>query len=174
MADERVTVNVTARSTSPYEKTIQARFVYVVGREGVSYEIDDEASRTYLLLKIKNDIDYCTVTQDFGDYSVGDILSDMEYRELNILDRNKCISKNISVSFNPSDLLIDNTGKIMDIASYNTTTINSINYINSISFAISPNSTESIKFYKKNITANYTYPNGNNPSIVTVVATDPM
>ncbi len=174
LADERVTINVTARSTSPYVKTISAKFVYIVGREGVSYEIEDEANRTYLFLKVINDIDYCTVIEAFGDYSLNDHISDADYRELSTANKAKCVSQYINVSFNPSNLLIDNTSSIMDISTYQTTTISNIDYINSLRFAISPNSTVAIKFYKINTAANNTYPSGNNPSIITVTASDPV
>lgn len=174
LADERVTINVTASSTSPYVKTISARFVYIVGREGVSYEIEDETNRTYLFLKVINDIDYCTVIEAFGDYSVNDHISDADYRDLSTTNKAKCVSQYINVSFNPNDLLLDNTSSILGIATYQTTTISNINYINSLRFAISPNSTVSIKFYKQDITDNNTYPYGNNPSIITVTATDPI
>lgn len=174
LADERVTVDITARSTSPYVKVLRARFVYIVGREGVSYEIEDEANRTYLFLKVINDIDYCTVIEAFGDYSLNDHISDSEYRNLSATNKLKCVSQYINVSFDPDDLLLDNTSSILDISTYQTETISNIDYINSLRFAISPNSTVAIKFYKQDITNNNTYPMGNNPSIITVTSSNPV
>ena len=174
LADERVTINVTARSTSPYVKILRAQFIYIVGREGVSYEIADEANRTYLFLKVINDINYCTVITDFGDYEVGDHISNAEYRNLSEANKSKCISQYINVSFSPQQLLIDNTIELLKSATTTTQTINGVNYINSIRFPMNPDSTEAIKFYKINTTLDNTYPHGNNASIVTVTASNPI
>ena len=75
--------------------------------------------------------------------------------------------------FDPDDLLLDNTSSILDIATYQTETISGIDYIDSLRFAISPNSTVAIKFYKQDITDDNTYPIVNNSSIITVTASDP-
>lgn len=172
--DETVTINVVARSISPYIKELKATFIYIVGREGVSYEIEDEANRPYLFLKVINDIDYCTVTTAFGDYSVGDNISDTVYRTLSTTNQAKCISQYIDLSFNPQNLLFDNTSPVIDRSTYTTTTINSVDYLNTLRFAISPNSTIAIKFYKINPENNYTYPVTNSTSIITVNASNPI
>jgi hypothetical protein len=171
-ANESVTINVTAKSTAPYTKELKATFQYIVGMEGVSYTIEDEANRTYLLLKVTNDIDYCTVINAFGSYTPGNLISDSVYRTLSESNKHNCVSQYISLSFNPNQLLLDNTSNVMDNATYNTTTIGGINYINSLNFAIAPNSTIAIKFYKIDMTANYTY-NGTGTSVITVSASSP-
>ena len=71
---EHLVVNIAASSTAPYTETIRAKFEYVVGKQGVSYEIEDEENRVYLILKITNAITYCRVNTAFGDYSVGDFI----------------------------------------------------------------------------------------------------
>jgi len=172
--DESVTIQITARSTSPYIKEVKATFTYIVGREGVSYEIEDEANRPYLLLKIINDIDYCTVTTAFGNYTVGAHISDSAYRSLIPENQAKCISQYIDISFNPQNFLLDNTSSIIERSTYTTTPISGINYINTLRFAISPNSTIAIKFYKNNPTIDNTYPIVNNTSVISVIASDPV
>ncbi len=173
--NESVTVSVLAKSTSPYKKEIRATFVYIVGQEGVSYSIQDEANSNYMFLKVTNDIDYCTVITAFGDYSVNDHISDSDYRDLTSTQQLNCVSQYITLQYNPSDILIDSTSAVLEHATYTTTTINSISHLNSITFAIAPNSTVSIKYYKINPTANNTYPtSGGNSSIITVTASNPI
>jgi len=40
-------VDITATATSPYEETLKARFVLVIGEFGVDYKIEDEPGRLY-------------------------------------------------------------------------------------------------------------------------------
>lgn len=171
--NEHLTVHIVASSTSPYVKTITADFEYVVGKQGVTYEIEDVANRTYMILKITNAINFCTVTQAFGNYAVGDSISNDVYRRLAAIDKPKCVSKVIGLSFSPSNILLDTTSNIIDNSTYTNQTINGVDYINSLTFNIEPLSTVAIKFYKKNTALNYTYPFENATSIVTVTVSDP-
>ena len=171
--NEHLTVHIVASSTSPYVKTITADFEYVVGKQGVTYEIEDVANRTYMILKITSAINFCTVTQAFGNYAVGDSISNDVYRRLAAIDKPKCVSKVIGLSFSPSNILLDTTSNIIDNSTYTNQTINGVDYINSLTFNIEPLSTVAIKFYKKNTALNYTYPFENATSIVTVTVSDP-
>ena len=171
--NEHLTVHIVASSTSPYVKTITADFEYVVGKQGVTYEIEDVANRTYMILKITNAINFCTVTQAFGNYAVGDSISNDVYRRLAAIDKPKCVSKVIGLSFSPSNILLDTTSNIIDNSTYTNQTINGVDYINSLTFNIESLSTVAIKFYKKNTALNYTYPFENATSIVTVTVSDP-
>jgi len=172
--NESITLTITAKSTSPYKKEIKGTFTYIVGREGISYEIDDETNRTYLNLKITNDIDYCTVITPFGNYSLNDHISDSVYRTLSKANQAKCVSQYITLQFDPEDLLLDSTSSVLEIATTQTRTINSIQYINYMNFAIAPNSTLTIKYYKLDPSDNYKYPSAANPtSIITLTASDP-
>ncbi len=168
VADETLPISVTVNSTSPYEKELKAVFNYKVAREGVSYSIDDETGRAYLFLKVVNDIDYCTVVEAFTGHQVGDNISDSEYRTLSETNKNKCISKILNVSFDPQDVLLDSTSDVLKNATYTTTTINQISYINSFSYKLAPSSAFQIKFYKTNMTANNSSNNLDNNSIVRV------
>lgn len=166
--NEHLIIDVTAQSTSPYVETITARFEYVVGKQGATYEIDDEANQVYLHLKITNATNFCKVTEAFGNYSVNDLIDNSIYRTLSTIDQAKCISKYIDLSFNPNILLIDTTENIIDESTYTTTTLNGTDYINSLSTTIAPLSTVSIKFYKVNPANDYAYPFNNNTSIINV------
>lgn len=171
--NESLTVHIVASSTSPYQKTISADFEYVVGKQGVTYLIDDVANQTYMILKVTNAVNFCTVVTAFGNYAVGASIPNDVYRRLDPLDKPKCISKEIVLNFSPNNVILDTTANIIDNSTYTNTTINGVQYINSLTFNIEPLSTVAVKFYKKNTALNYTYPSGNNSSIVTVTVNDP-
>ena len=173
LENESLLIHVEAMSTSPYERTISADFEYVVGKQGVSYEIEDEPNRAYMVLKVTNAVDFCKVVSAFGNYSVGDTLSNAVYRRLNDVDKPKCVSQIISLGFSPNNILLDTTSNIIDSSTYTNTVINGVSYINSLTFNIEPISTVAIKFYKKNTVNNYTYPLNNATSIVSVLVSDP-
>lgn len=166
--NERLQIYIEAESTAPYKEKISANFVYVVGKQGVTYEIEDEANRPYMLLKITNAINYCTVITAFGDYDVDDFIESNVYRTLSDVDKAKCVGENVTLNFNPNVVLLDTTSNIVNTATLGTTTINGTAYINNLNFNIEPSSTMSIKFYKATPANNYTYPINNNSSIVTV------
>ena len=171
--NESLLIHIVASSTSPYVKTITADFEYVVGKQGVTYEIEDVANQAYMLLKITNAVNFCTVVEAFDNYAVGAVISNNVYRRLSSVNKPKCVSKEIQLNFSPNVLLLDTTSNILDISTYNTTTIGGVAYINQLNFNIEPLSTVAVKFYKKNTTLNYTYPIVNQTSIVTVTVSDP-
>lgn len=173
LENERLVVHIVANSTSPYAKTLTADFEYVVGKQGVTYEIEDVANQAYMIFKVTNAINFCTVTQAFGNYAVGDSISNDVYRRLATVHKPKCVSKVIGLSFSPSNILLDTTSSIIDNSTYTNQTINGVDYINSLTFNIEPLSTVAIKFYKKNTALNYTYPFENSSSIVAVTVNDP-
>lgn len=173
LENEHLVVHIVASSTSPYVKTITADFEYVVGKQGVTYSIDDVANQPYMILKVTNAVNFCTVVQAFGDYAVGASIPNNVYRRLAAIDKPKCVSKEIVLNFSPSNILLDTTSSIIDNSTYTTTPISGVAYINSLTFNIEPLSTVAIKFYKKNTALNYTYPSGNNTSIVAVTVNDP-
>ena len=78
--NERLVIYIEANSTSPYTEQLKANFEYVVGKQGVTYEVEDEANRPYMVFKLTNAINYCTVIQAFGDYSIGDEIDSSIYR----------------------------------------------------------------------------------------------
>lgn len=166
--NEQLEIQIIAKSTSPYKEEIKARYRYVVGKQGVTYEIEDEANRPYMLLKITNAINYCKVITAFGSYQVNDLIDNNVYRTLSSEDRSKCVGEEIRLDFDPNILLLDTTSNIVNTATYSNTTIGGTDYINRLTFNIEPVSTMAIKFYKVNPSNNYTYPIVNSSSIVTV------
>ncbi len=166
--NERLEIYVVASSTSPYVETIDASFQYVVGKQGVTYEIEDETNRPYALLKITNAINYCTVKVAFDEYSVNDLISSNVYRQLSSSDQQKCVGEEITLNFDPNVLILDTTSNIVNEAVVGNTNINGVNYVNSLKFYVEPVSTKIVKFYKIKVSNNYTYPYNNNSSIVQV------
>ena len=166
--NERLQIYIEASSTSPYIETIGAYFEYVVGKQGITYEIEDEENRAYLLFKITSAINYCEVVTAFDDYEVGDYIESSIYRQLSEANRQKCLGESISISFNPNVILLDTTNSFIDSCTVSNTTINNISYVSGLQFNIEPLSTIAIKFYKTNISSDYTYPRNSNSSIITV------
>lgn len=166
--NERLSIYIEATSSSPYVETIGAYFEYVVGKQGVTYEIEDEANRPYMVLKITSAINFCKVKEAFSTYQVNDTIDSNTYMSLSSQNKLKCVSKKIDLSFNPNLLLLDTTSNIIETSTYGTQTISGVDYINALYFGIGPVSTMAIKFYKVNVVNDYTYPYENNSSIVTV------
>ena len=166
--NERLQIYIEASSTSPYVETIGAYFEYVVGKQGITYEIEDEENRTYLLFKITSAINYCEVVTAFDDYEVGDYIESSVYRQLSETNRQKCLGESISISFDPNVILLDTTSSIIDSCTVSNTTINNISYVNGLQFNIEPLSTIAIKFYKNTPSSDYTYPSNSNSSVITV------
>ncbi len=166
--NERLQIYIEASSTSPYVETISANFIYVVGKQGVTYEIEDETNRPYMLFKITNAINYCTVIEAFGNYSVDDEIETSVYRTLSATDKAKCVGEEVTLSFNPNTIVLDTTDNLSRTANTTTTTISGTAYINSLNFLLEPSSTVAIKYYKLTPSANYTYPHENDPCIITV------
>ena len=165
---QRLQIGITAESTAPYKETIYATFIYIVGKSGITYEIEDEPNRPYLLLKITNAISYCTLTADYGDYHSGQALDNSIYRQMSDADKANCIGEQINLSFDPNVIVLDTTGNIVKHATLSNTTISGVSYVNALSFYIEPVSTMAIKFYKHNTANNYTYTGGANTPVITV------
>ena len=166
--NEHLTIYLEASSTSPYIETISANFEYVVGKQGVTYEIEDEANRPYMLLKITSAVNYCRVITAFGDYQVNDLIESNIYRTLDPSDKSKCVGEEVTLDFNPNVIVLDTTSNIVNTATIGTTMISGTAYINHMTFRIPPLSTMAVKFYKATPANNYTYPIVNSSSVVTV------
>lgn len=168
--NESVTVSVSASSSSPYEKTLSATFVITVGRRGIDYEITDKVNQPYFIFSITNALDTYKVVTAFGDYSVGDIITTNEYLALSAANKANCASAIITLTFDPSVVVLDTTSDIMKVATYTTTTYQGIAYISSITFDVDVLTSTEVRFYKRDRSANYTYPIVNNSSVVTFQA----
>ena len=165
---DTVWVEITATSKGPYKKTLIGKFTLVVGKENLSYTIDDIANRQYLELKITNTLSYYTVEQSFDSHKVGDRLTIDEYLSLSEENKMKCYSARVNINFNPENVLIDITnGTYKDGTNVQTTKIDGYTYVDSFSLSIDAITSVNIRFYKTDVTKDYTY-NGLGSPVITV------
>lgn len=166
---DSATITVEASATSPYTKTIKGTITLKVGKVGLDYAIEDETGRPYLDVKITNAIDYYTVTSAFDSYGVGDKLTIDQYLELSDANKSKCKSATITLSWNPNTIILDQTSPAyLKKISTTTDVVDSLNYIDSISFNIEAVTSETVRFYKRVTSNNYTYPFESATSVVIV------
>lgn len=164
---DKVSVEIIATSTSKYQKKLTAMFVLVVGKEKTSYEIVDSVNSKYLDLNITNTLSYYNVETAFGNYSVGDRIDVDTYLTLPETDKQKCYSALITLKFDPKKVLLDMTNtNYLNAISTRTTNINGSNYISEITFKVEPISSAVVRFYKQDVTKDYTYPIINSNSII--------
>ncbi len=168
---DSVTVTVTANSTSPYEKELSATFVITVGRRGIDYEIRDSVGTPYLIFAVTNSLETYKAIEAFGDYAVGDPVLFSDYLELSPADQAKCASIVVTLSFNPATVVLDTTSDIVSNATYTTSTYQGVAYINQITFGMDKLESKEIRFYKRNSSANYTYPRNGVTPVITFSAT---
>lgn len=166
---DSVTVEIIAISTGEYEKELKATFKLVVGQENVTYEIEDKINSPYLELNITNTQSYYLVRESFGGHNIGERISINDYLELSEEDKNKCYSAEITITFDPNEILIDSTDKnYLRAKNLGYINLNGFNYVNKIIIEIEALSSENIRFYKKDKTKDYTYPIININPIVNV------
>lgn len=168
---DKVTVKIEATSTNGYKKTIKGKITLVVGQEQLTYQITDEQASPYMDLRITNTLSYYIVDQEIDQYKVNQRIDIDDYLALTEEEKNKCHSAIVTVKFNPKEILIDNTSN----AYQNATDIKTIEvdgeiYINEITMAIDAISSKDLRFYKVDVSKNYTYPNNNNQSVVTITS----
>lgn len=131
---DTVKVNVTAKTTVPYKKSLSATFNIKVTGKGVTYSIEDEETSIYATLKLVN---------------------------------TKNETNQITLSYDPQLVVIDVTNEYYENKiSETSTTIDGVKYVNSVTFNMEPADVKNIRFYKKNINADYTYPGGTYGSMV--------
>ena len=168
---DKVWVVITATSTVKYKKNISATFVLTVGKEQVSYEIVDSESNKYMDLNITNTLSYYKVKQAFNSYAVGDKINVDDYLALSDENKAKCYSTQITLSFDPKIVVLDMTNEnYLKATNVTTTNIDGTSYINGMTFNIEPISSVVVRFYKKDVSKNYTYPITNSTSIITVTS----
>ena len=164
---DEVWMEITVKSTYPYKKSSRARFIFKVGIPGISYAIDDVKGRPYFDLSVTNTTDYYLVKEAFGTYEINQRIDYNTYSSLSEEDKAKCALPLITLTFDPSVVILDMTNTAyLNAENYTTTEIDGYNYVNSISFRIALESSEAVKFYKANANMDYTNPIVNNTSIV--------
>ena len=153
--------------TTPYEKTISARFILKVGKIGLSYEITDEEKSPYLEFRITNTIDYYTVEEAFDDYNEGDRIDITPYLNLPSSKKDKCYSAYITLKFDPNVVRLDLTNpSYLTKTNETTELIDGNSYINGYTFKMEAISSQMVRFYKVNTSNNYTYPLVNETSVI--------
>ena len=168
---DKVTIDLEVMSIGEYKKTLKGKFILVVGQENISYEITDEKSNPYLELSITNTLSYYTVRQAFGNYNLGDRIDVDAYLALSQENKNKCYSGEVKLEFDPNEVLLDMTSEIYNQAkNIETININGNTYIKSFTINIDAISSVDIRFYKVDVTKDYTYPNNNNDSVIEVTS----
>ena len=174
--DDYILFHVEAKSRGPYIETLKGDFKVGITNLGMSYEINDNPNDPYLQLSVTNTRNYYFTKEAFGGYGAGVKIPVEEYLSLSDENRAKCESMNVRLDFDPDVVVLDTTsGVYLDAVSNNLTTTevgsDGKNYVNSIQFHVEAEESRIIKFYKKNIAEDYTYPAVGNTTPV-VVTTD--
>ena len=139
---DTVKLTVTANTTVPYKKEITATFNIKVTGQNVTYSIEDEETSVYATLKLVN---------------------------------TKSETNRITLTYNPALVVIDVTheyyqNRIIPAGqSEITTNVDGVEYVSSITFDMEPADVKNIRFYKKDINADYTYPGGSYGSMVVTI-----
>lgn len=167
---DKVTVEVEATSKTSYTKTLKGKFTLVVGKENLTYQITDKTDNPYMDVRITNTISYYVVNEAFGSYKVKDKIDIDTYLALSNEDKSKCYSSIVLITFDPNEVLIDITNENYQKATNITTTmIDEKSYISSFTLAIDAISSVDLRFYKVDTSQDYTYPNSENDSAVSVI-----
>lgn len=168
---DRVIVEITATSKTGYTKTLEGRFTLVVGKENLSYEITDSSQSPYMELRITNTMSYYIVQTAFDGKAVGDKIDVDAYLSLSEENKAKCYSSIVSMQFNPQEVLLDMTNETFKTATnVQKTTIDGIAYISGFTIKIDAISSVNIRFYKTDVTQDYTYPNAANDSKIQITS----
>ncbi len=167
---DKVIIEIEANSKGKYKKTIKGKFTLVVGKEMLSYQITDSKQSPYMELRITNTLSYYIINEAFGEYSVGDKIDSDTYLNLSDTEKAKCYSALVSIEFDPKKILFDITNELYkDASNIETTVIDGMTYIKSLTFSIDASSSKDIRFYKVDVSGDYTYPNSSGSSAVVKV-----
>ncbi len=170
-AGESISITTYAESSSPYVKRLSATYELNVVNSRFTYNIDDKNGDLVMNLNLTNSMAYYEVEEAFGSYSVGDEISNDVYLTLSDADKAKCFSAIVTLTFDPSVVILDSTDDSIKkrlSTNYQETTINGNNYVSKYSFKVDAATNKKVIFYKVNPYTNYTYPIKNPTSIVQV------
>ena len=154
---DEVKITITATADAMYEKTITGEFVLRVGKEDITYKIEDSENSPYLNVNITNTKSFYVVDEAFDTYSIGDSLTIDQYLALSAENQNKCHSAIITIGFNPLSVIMDMTNSnYLNATKISTITLNGYEYINGITFKIDAISSTTLRLYKADVSKNYT------------------
>lgn len=169
--DEYVMIYVTATSTSPYVQTLTGEIKITVGNLGINYQIEDSVNEPSYTLRLTNTLGYYKVDQAVEGHAAGEQISISEYLALSDDDKEKCHSLSMQVEIDPNQVVFDTTDSVyLESRNEPTTTtslIDSYSYVNKVSFKIEAEESRSLKFFKNDVTKNYTYL-GNNVDVISI------
>lgn len=164
---DEVRVTITAVADSVYTKTLTGEFILRVGKENITYTIDDSENNPYLELNITNTKSFYIVDEAFGSHVANDQITIDEYLSLSDENKEKCHASIVTLNFDPEVVQLDMTNSnYLNAVNVKTKTLNSFEYIYEITFKIEAISSATVRFYKTNVNKDYTYPNSSNSSIV--------
>lgn len=154
---DEVKVTITATADSAYEKTITGEFVLKVGKEDITYKIEDSQNNPYLNVNITNTKSFYVVDEAFDSYAVGDSLTIDQYISLSDENKIKCHSAIITIKFNPLNVVMDMTNSsYLNAIDIKTIPLNGYQYINEITFKIDAISSTTVRLYKVDVSKDYT------------------
>lgn len=166
---DKAWVEIHVKSDAEYKKELKAKFTFVVGKENVTYQIDDEENSSYFELNITNTQSYYMVSEAFDSYTVGQRIDVNTYLSLSDENKKKCYSGEITIKFDPTKVKIDMTDKnYLNAKNIKQSKVNGYNYINELTINVDALSSENIRFYKVDKAQNYTYPLDNKDCILNI------
>jgi len=99
------------------------------------------------------------VTENRISYEIEDS-SNSVYATLKLLNA-KSTENQIKLTFNPNVVMIDTSDEsYINRDAQTVTTVSGVQYVNSVTITLDPEVSKNIKFYKRDRSQNYTYPNG--------------
>ena len=168
---DEVNVVITAYTTEPYERTLSGSFTLRVGRESITYVIEDSANSPYCELKVTNTQSFYIKDPEYADAPIANRVTIDEYLALSPENQAKYHSALITLTFNPAVVRLDMTNEnYLNAISVDDTTLNGYTYINELKFKVDAISSTTVRFYKVETSRDYTYPNNSNNSVITFVA----
>ncbi len=154
------------------ENNKKSHTIYVKAKEGETLEEGDVVQ--ILVTARSNDvydkeisaIFKYTITAQETEFEIKDRTNE-RYATL-ILKNTSIADSDVTLEFDPEVLRLDLTDDIYtNRKSMETTTIGEGEFLSKITFVMKGESSKNIRFYKTDITKNYTYPNGNAKSPIT-------
>ena len=164
-----ITGNATEPGYIPNETNIKDIKIYLKPTEnlqvGDTVKVNVTASTTEPYEKTIRATFNIKVTGQGVTYSIEDEVASI-YATLKLVNT-KTETNKVTLSYNPELVVIDVTHEYYENRiSQTSTSVDGVECVNSVTFNMEPADVKHIRFYKKDINANYTYPGGNYGSMV--------
>lgn len=153
-----VSIKVTVEK--PYKKVLRGRYIFKVGQEKLTYRVVDKEYSPYFLVNITNTLPYYVVREAFDSHNINDRISVSTYRALSDINKEKCSSAEVKITFDPRRFFLDMTNvnyqKAINVTKEN---VDGHLHINSLTFKVDAVSSTSVRIYKRNVKEDNTFPN---------------